>query len=359
VLGLQKELTRLYFWIVLVSGLGVWGFSWYLMSQNEGQGWEDWYAFAASLGASAIWWAALSRVAENQILRLVRLQLNEEQSAAQESRDKQVALLVADRDAAEETRQMELELLKAELERFSLGEELPAAIYEGKIGWDLRFNRDLTAHLAASKRYVFRGPTGIHVGARLHHRTATRPLALVEVTITDPTSKPAMAYAVRDRKKRSVHAPKPDKTVEDQLRDDIYMALIGLFDARTKAKSVHVVHDRRATRVRAELFDGALYDSIVDTAERANFTHTLRWDRGQSTYHAREAILRGRGEVKHWITLRTETTEEELRAHLKALGMAPDRLEELRERFKRIYLVRLGRVLTSSVEFSDEMHEDE
>jgi hypothetical protein len=334
---LQNRLTRHFYWRALFLGLGVFVVSWFLTIQFDGSGWEQWYAFAASFGASAIWWAMLAYSAEREILALVRVQLKDDLAAAEAAWGEEV------------------ELLKGELERYSLGDELPAAIYAGKKNWDLRFNRDITADLGESETYVFRGPTGVYVGARLHCRQSSRPLASVEVTITDPTSKPAMQLAVRDRMRRPDHEDKAEDQVERELREDIFMAVIGLFDARKKARSIRIVHDRRATRVRAELFDEALYDSIVDTPEPKNFTKTLRWGRKQSTYRVREEVLRARGDVKNKITVRPETTEAQLRAHLESLGMDGHMLKELRDRYQDVYVLRLSNVLEHVSEFSDEL----
>ncbi len=187
----------------------------------NGDAYERMFALFASIGASAVWWAGFARVAEREIYALVHDQLEEE------------------RRLAENARQIEIELLKAELEHLAgVGEDLPAAVYPGKTGADLRYNHDLDNHLDETTSYRFWGPTAVYAGARLQLRRSKRPLKVVEVTVTDPRSDPAMRHAVLDRLKRPDHIDKRPEEVEAELRDDILMAIVALFDARNAAQRV-------------------------------------------------------------------------------------------------------------------------
>jgi hypothetical protein len=336
----QRHLTRLYFWGVVVIGVLLFGLAWFVAEEWSGDTSERLFALFASIGASALWWAAFARVAEREIYALVKDQIADE------------------RQLADNARQVEVELLKAELERLAgVGDDLPAAVYPGKTQADLRFNHDLDNHLDTTTRYLFWGPTAVYVGARLTHRRSTKRLKTVEVTVTDPRSEAAMKHAVMDRLKRPDHIDKHPEEVEAELRKDIFMAIIALFDSRDCAQRVRILLEKRAAGVRVELFDRALYDSSVESTERKNFTHTLRWDSDQPAFKARERQMRNSRHAS--LTIERTTREPELLEWLTELGMPPGDLPRLRETYRTEYIDKLERVLSHARTFSEELADDE
>lgn len=338
----QERLTRLIFWVALIAAPVLLTATWFLAATFEGDAYERSFAVFASFAASAFWWAFLARLVERETLAFVKTEIEKE------------------RTDAERHRATQNELLQSALDRYAhVGDGIPAAVYPGKNHRDLRYNQDLDAHLSAATQYVFHGPTAVYVGARLMLRQGDQPLHLVEVMLTDPTSEGAMRVAVEDRMQRPDHIGKDPVEIAAELRDDIFMAIIALFDARVHADQIRVMHERRA-RARIELFDAAVYEATVGSTERKNFTHTLRWDTGSVTYRSRAQELRRMHETsRHRVVFATASREPALISHLEALGLDTTRLGELRERYQTRYVEKLERMLEQARAFSDELRDDD
>jgi hypothetical protein len=354
----QERLTKVVFFGIIALGLVPLGISWFFDQRYDTDGWNRLFAVSASFAASAVWWALLARYAERELRALARETLAFEQARSDDSRERERARFFQTLDESDKVRRDEIEILRAELERTTapLADELPSGIYTGKNGPDIRFNRDLERDLEATSEYDFQGPTAVYVGARLALRQNTDKLQFVQVKITDINESAAVRHAVDDRFNRPEHRAKTREQVESELRDDVYMAIIGLFDARHRSQRILVVHDRRAARIRTERFDAGLYEAVLNTREHRNFTVTRRWSADQENYKGRkDALHAAMRDFSMSVSFTSAKQEDDLLAHLQKLGMAAERLPELRATYRERYIEPHRRVLTAVARYTDEL----
>lgn len=107
---------------------------------------------------------------------------------------------------------------------------LPTDQYAATREFDPRFNRDLTRDLCQSAFYFFRGTSAKYVPARLwlsdHH------LEVTQVILLDPRDNNAIEARAVDRRKRPEHEGKALVAIEEEIRNEILIALVALFDCR-------------------------------------------------------------------------------------------------------------------------------
>lgn len=340
------------------------------------------FAVAASFAASALWWVILLRPAEQEVRSLLREQLNLTITGAENARkaDTQILLgqlkesrtawesdverLSSELTESRETRERQVMLLKTELMGLARRvDATPAAVYRSRDSIDLRFNRDLTRHLTRSRSYEFHGPTGVYVGARLRVGRATDRLAHVRVRISSPTSQAALHHAAHDRMQRPQHAQKDIEDVIAEIRLDIYMAIVGLFDARGCANQIEIVLDERGVSERIEHFTDAVYVASVAENSGHNFTHTLRWDRGkQHQYETNTAVSQRTWDQALGTALffSPGSPKSELKAVLAKLNRDADAsglptLKTLRSQYREQYVRRQERTMTHVERYFDDI----
>ena len=354
----QERLTKMVFFGIIVLGVLPLSVTWYFDLKYDTDGWDRLFALSASFAASAVWWALLARYAERELKALARETLASEQARSDASRTRERDSFLQTLADSDKLRHDEIELLRAELERSTapLADELPSGIYTGKNGPDIRFNRDLESDLEATSEYDFQGPTAVYVGARLALRQNPNKLQFVQVKITDINESAAIKHAVDDRFNRPEHRGKTREDVEAELRDDVYMAIIGLFDARHRSQRILIVHDRRAARARSERFDAGLYEAVLHTSEHRNFTVTRRWSADQENYKSRKEALHARmRDFSMSVSFTSATHQDALLEHLRDLGMDAARLPELRATYQERYVEPHKRVLLAVAAYTDEL----
>lgn len=374
----QRRLTRIVFVGSVLIAVAALALSWYVDVTHKTDGTARVFALTASFGASALWWLILARPAEREVSALLKEQLDRADATSATERQRQAAALetelartrgkwqedvrrLSDELAASrETRMQEVALLKTELMRFAVqADGVPSAVYQGTDNHDLRFNRDLTSHLARSRTYEFHGPTGVYVGARLHGRGDRGRLERVRVRISDPRSSVALHHAARDRKQRNTHTGSEESDVLRELRDDIAMAIISLFDARARATRIEIVLDDRGVSDRIEHFTDALYVSTVATRDGHNFTDVVRWDRRQHQYDTHTAVCdriwRHAAEAGNPVIFEPDSSAADLQRSIQQLTLDPGSIERLRTTYHDRYIGPHQKLLDHVRRFQDEI----
>lgn len=353
--------------------------SWIYVDLKPSAGAERVFAVGASFAASAFWWMLLAQWAEREIRALAQVELERANDRARTALEMQTSTLAGRLDAtrrswetdvealrtelheAKRSREIADALLKTELARFAiLTDGVPAAVYASRTNIDLRYNRDVSRHLAETSSYEFHGPTGVYVGARLLCTRADNRLRSVRVRLTDPTSDVALTHAAKARMQRPKHAHRTVATIKGHVRDDLYLSLVGLFDARHCSSHIEILFDSRGVGERVERFGPAIYVASVLAGEGKNFTHTLRWDRDRQEAQYLRHSANCDTVWKHvngssTVVFEPHSTDEDLVRVLSDLGFDPSELGTFRDRYEREYFKSHKDTLAHVAKFIDEI----
>lgn len=160
---------------------------------------------------------------------------------------------------------------------------LPTDQYPATKEFDPRFNKDLTRDLCSSTFYFFRGTSAKYVPARL--RKCDHHLEVAQVVLLDPRDSNAIEARSVDRRRRPEYEGKTLADIKDEIRSEILVALIALFDCRD-ACDIDVGFSTTTSPVRIEVFDNAIYTSLYRSTESQRNTHpeTARFSRDSQTY---------------------------------------------------------------------------
>jgi hypothetical protein len=176
-------------------------------------------------------------------------------------------------------------------------------------------------------------------------------LAKLEIMMIDPRSTYARDHAITERRRRGDHMNMTAEEVLEEIRDDIFMSLVALFDIRSAAREIVIGHDQGAILDRTELFDDAAYDARIAVPGAEAFPRTGRWLSRQPSYERLAERLRNdMARVPH-IKFNAWSDEALLTAHLTELEMDTARIEEMRIRYAARYVDQLEPVVTTARSF--------
>lgn len=320
--GSGESGVRRFLWLALGIGLGLFLISLFISLAFDGEAVDVGLAIGTGIGGAAVWWAAFARYAESAGERILNRRLSQQGRQLQNELDEHRALLAG-----------ELE----ENARRWRDSSLPRAIYPPTNGFDLRFNRDSTKHLARSSKYFFCGPSGVFVPARiiLRETEMNPPLEEVRLRIVNPLRDIAMERTIEQRRGKPKSAAE-DAGIRQQVNDDLFMMIVGLWHARDRVGKVQVWYESAAVIKRLELFEDAVYDA-PDIRGPEEFPMVVRWDSLQPTYTQRLAEF-DHNESEATLTFTPRTPESVLIEHLAFFGFDPGERGSMLERFEREYV---------------------
>ena len=111
---------------------------------------------------------------------------------------------------------------------------LPTDQYPATREHDLRFNKDLTRDLCDSTFYFFRGTSAKYVPARL--RASDHHLEEAQIILLNPLDHAAIEARAKDRRRRPEYHGKTLGEIAAEVRDEILVALVALFDCRDQCE---------------------------------------------------------------------------------------------------------------------------
>jgi hypothetical protein len=338
----DSRLRRLMVRVSLVVGVLQLAVVWYIDMTHDTPTTNHLFVFSAGVAGAAIWWVLFARYAETEYRREMTHQRNLERVELRRA-DEYLRLKL------EEELRTQRAMLMADMQL----RELPEQIYNSTNNFDHRFTRDVTDDLDRSRAYLFCGVTAVYVAARIESRSEGSPLPLVEVLMIDPCSEVARKQAVGERQRRDNQSNNSPEQVVQKLLDDIFMALVGLFDVRRKTQQIAVTHDPGAVIHRNELFDHAAYEARIVAPETANFPRTLRWSVSQPSYRRIAETLNDEMRRGRRVVFDAGTDEKVLVAHLETLGLDPGRIDEMRKQYKEQYIDTVGRLVETARSFKE------
>jgi hypothetical protein len=214
---------------------------------------------------------------------------------------------------------------------------LPTDQYPAAKEFDTRFNRDLTRDLCHSTFYFFRGTSAKYIPARIgvcdHH------LESVQVVLLDPRDNMTIEARAADRRKRPEYQGKALSAIESEIRAEILLGFIALFDCRDQC-DIEVGFSVGTSPVRIEVFDDAIYTSMYRSAESQRNTHpeTVRFSRDSQTYQIfRDECRRQMQLAASRRRFTPHDSDRELCGFISSLGfgdVGPAELEEQRRSYQ-------------------------
>jgi hypothetical protein len=167
-----------------------------------------------------------------------------------------------------------LEALSAEYR--SLNQEFfPTHVFEPTNAPDPTFNRLMMADLRDTREYFFRGFSGRHAAVRLLLSHAEWELRAV---VADPRADSAISGRARYLLRQQGSDADYD-AIEEQLRDEIRIGLVGLFQARSRCSRVDVTVVADPPLDRLEMFDDSVWITLFSASSgvRTPYPRTLRF----------------------------------------------------------------------------------
>jgi len=103
--------------------------------------------------------------------------------------------------------------------------------------------------------------------------------------LLDPRDGGAIEARAKDRRQRPEHQGKSLQAIQDEIRDEILLAVIALFDCRDTCE-IQLGFSTTTSPVRIEVLDDAIYTSLYRSSESRRNTHpeTARFSRESQTY---------------------------------------------------------------------------
>jgi len=219
---------------------------------------------------------------------------------------------------------------------------IPARSFPPTSRPEKEFNQLLTDELSHSRTYFFKGVTGRYISSRL--ATARRHNLTCKVLLSDPSNQDLLRLYVKDRFGPIPLDSKMNKHIE-QVRREIFMTIIDLFDQTRLITSVEIKLYRGPVFYRTEILDGffivSFFTSHVPIPTAFPTTHLYKQD---SFYY--EAYLTDFNQTFELadksIMINTRTTEQVLHTFLTEIGCDLATLPQLREEAEQFRLAFLA-----------------
>ncbi|WP_319365104.1 hypothetical protein [Streptomyces scabiei] len=196
---------------------------------------------------------------------------------------------------------------------------LPSGSYLPSEGFDELFNRDLTDSLTGTSFYGFKGPSPRYLPGRL--RMSPRHPHLVRVCMLDPSLEKSVSRRASDRGNRRNLGINPVPQLVDELRDELLMSVVALFDCRHFCP-IEISYMEDTAVYRVELFDDSAYVSWYHGPESSGrkFPESYKFPPGSLQYETMKMDLNRRSEIcDKSIVFNSRHVDADLIAHLHRL----------------------------------------
>jgi hypothetical protein len=205
----------------------------------------------------------------------------------------------------------------------------PSVQYPPSTDFDKLFNRDLTNSLEQSNNYFFRGPSPRYLPARI--AAAKRGPSRVYVAMLDPRSSKALTRRAVDRQQRTGSRNKSIDELVTELRDELLMSVVALFDCRLKCP-IQLIYTPDTSVTRSEILDDSIFISWYHgpSSPGANFPETLRFSVGTLIYETLKLDVSRQFEVSDTTAVfDSSCNDDELLKHLGQVCGQPVTREDI------------------------------
>jgi hypothetical protein len=216
-------------------------------------------------------------------------------------------------------------------------EFFPTHVFEPTSAPDPTFNRLMMQDLHGTREYFFRGFSGRHAAARLLLSHAEWELRAV---IADPRCDGAISGRARYLL-RQQGSEADREAIEEQLRADIRIGLVGLFQARSRCSRVDITVIADPPLDRLEMFDDSVWISLFSAASGvvAEYPRTLRFSEGSFIYgmERTEFLHLCNSRTAHHFAITSDTSRSEFLVLFQKITGTPlteDALRALEDKFR-------------------------
>jgi hypothetical protein len=213
---------------------------------------------------------------------------------------------------------------------------LPVAEFPALDTFGESFNRALMASIETSPIYDFCGPSARYVAARL--RKVRHCPGQIRVSMIDPALDSAIMRRAADREKWASSAGKSLAELERELREELRMTIVSLFDFRTTCP-VRIVYTGDLVVYRMELTRGAVFFSWYHgpASSGKEMPEAVQFGSDSIYYQVLSEDMNRRFEVlPRKILFDSSHTEGDLISHLGQLTGIPHTADDLM-RLRRQY----------------------
>jgi len=186
-----------------------------------------------------------------------------------------------------------------------------------------QFNIDMTNDLCNSYIFFFQGTSAKFVPVRLlgtHNN-----LSIVKIVMLNPSNKEVILIRARDRKRNPYNKNKSLEEIVEDIRSEIYLSIIGLFQCRAICCPIHILYDNSGTSVsRLEVFEQHSYISFYQSEDSFENTHpqALRYAKGSLIHNMHKLQFDRLSGVlgNNTFSIESNTDENSLIQHLGMIG---------------------------------------
>lgn len=206
---------------------------------------------------------------------------------------------------------------------------IPIATYRASDDYNREFNRELARSLNESRLYAFRGTSAKYVPLRLK-AAHSRPEEL-RIVMIDPTSTLALRRRATDRQRHPGERHRSVDQLADDLKDEILMAVVAIFDIREICK-VDLAYSTETAVTRLELFDDSAYISWYQEqhSTETNFPQTLQFRAGSFLYEIQRLDMIRRFDIaEKKVSFDSSHNKDHLISHMSALTGSAIRHEDI------------------------------
>lgn len=242
-----------------------------------------WVSLATSLAGSVVFAAIYGFVAEDAAVHKMREEVEEALGDFVEREGAILDTLQRLEQQMEKTIQQEVQkALDQVIEREEgVRQFLPTQRYDPSEVPGPRFNKHIQESLNTSRTYIFKGPTGKQVGARIRLR-AMRGLHC-KVFLFDPRNDAVIQSHARNRYP-SGGQPGEIQEMCQRIRKQIYSALVELYDLSQRDQiEIYLVDEIMYYRL--EMVDDGVFVSHYETGKMTKYPLTLFFDKNSPYYH--------------------------------------------------------------------------
>jgi hypothetical protein len=156
----------------------------------------------------------------------------------------------------------------------------------------------------------------------------------------DPTSVKALTRRAADRRQRPSFQGKTIDEVTNELREELLMSVVALFDCRNKCP-IDIIYALDTSVTRTELFDDSLYVSwyLGPLSPGTVFPETLRFAAGSILYETLKLDMTRQHEIfTNAVTFHSAHQDDDLIQHLNSLTGLPvdiQMLDDWRKNYRR------------------------
>lgn len=160
---------------------------------------------------------------------------------------------------------------------------LPSKVYQAAQSFGESFNQDVGVALEASRSFSFKGTSAKYVAQRIRN-AGHKPQHLRVITL-DPSNDASIRHRAADRQMQPKLTNQDIDIIAGEIRNEIYMSLVSLFDIRHMC-TVELLFNDRPLVTRIELFDDSVFVSWYRGPQSAKvpFPETHRFPSGSFTY---------------------------------------------------------------------------